>query len=90
MAFQVGLRQLWRERVLGRYLHGDIGRDEGIDAVGIDLVELAERQHKARMEDLAWAQYLCNKGDRGNSHGAAASACQTGLMKSTHYVFHLW
>ncbi len=55
LAFQVGLRQLWRERVLGHYLRREIGRDEAIDAVGIDLVELAERQHKAMMEDLAWA-----------------------------------
>lgn len=55
MAFQVGLRQLWRERILGRYLRGEITRDKAIDAAGIDLVELAERQHKAMMEDLAWA-----------------------------------
>lgn len=55
LAFQVGLRQLWRERVLGHYLRREISRDEAIDAVGIDLVELAERQHKAMMEDLAWA-----------------------------------
>ena len=55
MAFQVGLRQLWRERILGRYLRGEISRDEAIEAVGIDWVELAERQHKAMMEDLAWA-----------------------------------
>ena len=55
MAFQVGIRQLWRERMLGRYLRGEISRDEAIDSVGIDLVELAERQHKAMMEDLEWA-----------------------------------
>jgi len=55
MAFQVGLRQLWRERILGRYLRGEISRDEAIEAVGIDWVELAERQHEAMMEDLAWA-----------------------------------
>ena len=55
MAFQVGLRQLWRERGLGRYLHGEVTRDEAINLVGIDLVELAERQHKAMMEDLEWA-----------------------------------
>ena len=55
LAFQAGLRQLWRERTLGRYLRGDISRDEAIEAVGIDWVELAERQHKAMMEDLAWA-----------------------------------
>lgn len=55
LAFQAGLRQLWRERTLGRYLRGEIAREEAINAVGIDWVELAERQHQAMMEDLAWA-----------------------------------
>ena len=55
LALQTGLRQLWREHVLGRYLRGAITRDEAIEAVGIDWVELAERQHEAMMEDLAWA-----------------------------------
>jgi hypothetical protein len=49
------VRQLWRERILGHYLRGEIGRHEAIEAVGIDWVELAERQHQAMMEDLAWA-----------------------------------
>lgn len=55
MAFQAGLRQLWRERVLGRYLRGEINRDEAVKAVGIDWVEMAERQREAVLEDLAWA-----------------------------------
>ena len=55
MAIQTGLRQLWRERILGRYLRGDISRDEAIQTAGIDWVELADRQHKAMLEDLAWA-----------------------------------
>jgi hypothetical protein len=54
-AFQTGLRQLWREQVLGRYLRGKISRDEAINLANIDYVELAERQHSAMMEDLAWA-----------------------------------
>ena len=54
-AFQTGLRQLWRERTLGHYLRGEISRDQAIESVGIDWVELAERQHKAIIEDLAWA-----------------------------------
>ena len=54
-AFQTGLRQLWRERILGQYLRGEITRDKAIELAGIDWVELAERQHKAMMEDLAWA-----------------------------------
>lgn len=55
LALQTGLRQLWREHVLGRYLRRGITRDEAIEAVGIDWVELAERQHKAMVEDLGWA-----------------------------------
>jgi len=54
-AFQTGVRQLWRERTLGRYLRGQLTREEAIRAVGIDWVELAERQHQAMLEDLAWA-----------------------------------
>lgn len=50
-----GLRQLWRERVLGCYLRGQISRDEAIESAGIDWVELADRQHTAMREDLAWA-----------------------------------
>jgi hypothetical protein len=55
LVLQTGLRQLWRERTLGRYLRGEIARDEAIKTVGIDWVEMAERQHQAMMEDLAWA-----------------------------------
>ena len=54
-ALETGLRQMWRERTLGRYLRGQITRDEAIKEAGIDWVELAERQHQAMMEDLAWA-----------------------------------
>ncbi len=55
MAFQIGLRQLWRELILGRYLRHEISRDEAIETVGIDWVDLAERQKEAMMEDMAWA-----------------------------------
>jgi hypothetical protein len=55
LALQTGLRQLWRERELGRYLRGEISREEAIEAVGIDWVDLAERQNQAMREDLAWA-----------------------------------
>lgn len=36
MAFQIGLRELWRELILGRYLRHEISRDEAIEAVGVD------------------------------------------------------
>jgi hypothetical protein len=55
LAIKSGLRQLWRELVLGRFLQGQTSRDEAIEAVGIDWVELAERQRDAVLEDLAWA-----------------------------------
>jgi len=55
MAFQAGLKQLWRELILGSYLRGEIARNEAIDRIGIDWVELAERQHQAMLEDLQWA-----------------------------------
>ena len=54
-AFQVGLRQLWREHILGRYLRHEISRGEAIESLGIDWVDLAERQKEAVMEDMAWA-----------------------------------
>lgn len=55
MAFRLGLRQLWREHILGRYLRGGMTRQEAIGLVGIDWVDLAERQRQAMEEDLAWA-----------------------------------
>ena len=55
LAIQKGVQQMWRERTLGRYLRKEITRDEAIEDVGVDWVELAERQHEAMMEDLEWA-----------------------------------
>jgi hypothetical protein len=55
LAFRAGLRQLWRERVLARLLRGEIAREEATEAVGLDWVELAERQNRAILDDLAWA-----------------------------------
>jgi hypothetical protein len=54
LALQTGLRQLWRERILGRYLREEISREEAIESAGIDWVEMAERQNRATLEDLAW------------------------------------
>jgi hypothetical protein len=55
LAFEAGLRQLWREHILGQYLRGKISRDKASESVGIDWVELAEQQHATMSEDLAWA-----------------------------------
>ena len=55
-AMRTGLRQMWQDWILGRYLRDEIPRDEAINVVGIDLVELAERQRAAMLEDVAWGQ----------------------------------
>ncbi len=55
LALQAGLRQLWREQILGLYLRGEVSRQQAVQDVGLDWVELAERQHQAMREDLAWA-----------------------------------
>lgn len=52
---QAGLRQLWREQLLGRYLRGQVSREATIGEVGIGWVDLAERQRQAVLEDMAWA-----------------------------------
>jgi len=54
LAIETGLRQLWREHLLGRYLRGQISRQEAIDTLGVDWVELVERQHRAMGEDVEW------------------------------------
>jgi hypothetical protein len=54
LAMETGLRELWREHQLGQYLRGELSRSEAIQAVGIDWVELAERQKRAVDQDLEW------------------------------------
>jgi hypothetical protein len=51
LAFETGLRQLWREQVLARYLRGETPRSEAVESVGLDWVELAEKQNGAACED---------------------------------------
>lgn len=55
LAVETGLRQLWRERILGQYLRRELTREEAVAAIGIDWVEMAERQRQAMLEDVAWA-----------------------------------
>jgi len=53
-AFQVGLKQLWRELVLGSYLKDEVTREVAIEKAGIDWVELAEHQCQAVLKDIQW------------------------------------
>lgn len=54
-AVRSGLRQLRRERILAAYVQGDLSREDAVEQVGIDWVEMAGRQQQAVEEDLAWA-----------------------------------
>lgn len=55
LAIREGVKQLWRERTLARYVRGQISREEAVREAGIDWVELAELQREAMLEDLKWA-----------------------------------
>ncbi len=58
LAFESGIRHLWRDVWLGKYLRGELTREEAVEAVGAVWVELAERQKSAMEADLAWALQL--------------------------------
>jgi hypothetical protein len=53
-AFQLGIRQLWEKHILDDYLLGKVSRTQAINSLGVEIVELAEHQQKAMMEDLEW------------------------------------
>jgi hypothetical protein len=50
-----GVRAVQRERVLARFVRGELGRNEAIASVGLDWVLMTERQQQAVEEDVAWA-----------------------------------
>ncbi|HEY3321163.1 MAG TPA: hypothetical protein VGP72_11905 [Planctomycetota bacterium] len=56
LAFETGMRQLWRQRTLDQYLRGEITREEAVKQAGSDWVDLAERQREAILQDIAWAK----------------------------------
>ncbi len=55
MALRTGLRQLWKEHVLGMYLRKEMSRKDAIEEVGIDWVEMADQQYNSMIEDIRWA-----------------------------------
>jgi hypothetical protein len=54
-AVRSGLQQLRRERTLAAYVRGTLSRDDAIEQVGVDWVEMADRQREAVEADVAWA-----------------------------------
>ena len=53
-ALERGLEDLWEELVLGRYLDGELVREETIERVGRTKVERAERERAVVEEDVDW------------------------------------
>lgn len=56
-ALQIGISKLWQERVLSMYLRGEIDRKDAMKRVGLNVVELAEKQKKASLDDVKWGLY---------------------------------
>jgi hypothetical protein len=40
---------------LAAYVRGELSRDQAIDRVGVDWVEMADRQREAVEAEVAWA-----------------------------------
>ena len=55
-AMRTGRRQMWQDGMLGRYQRDEISRAEAIEVIGIDLVEVADPQPAAMLEDVAWGR----------------------------------
>jgi hypothetical protein len=51
----IGVKFLYRESVLARYLKKRLSRRRAVQAVGLESVKLAEAQNAAVLEDIAWA-----------------------------------
>jgi hypothetical protein len=57
-ALKTGLREMWRQQLISRYLRGEITRDAAVEQLGLDHIELAERQRQAMEEDVQWGRLV--------------------------------
>lgn len=53
-AIKVGVYKLWQETMLDQYLKGKITKKQAIKSLGFELVNLAEKQKNAVIEDIKW------------------------------------
>jgi hypothetical protein len=53
-ALERGIEDLWEDLVLGRYLDGDIDREEAVELVGRSTVERADREREIVEDDVTW------------------------------------
>lgn len=53
-ALERGLKELWEDLVLTRYLDGELDQEEAIERVGRAKVKRAERELEIVEEDIKW------------------------------------
>ena len=58
LAVAVGLRQLWRTHTLGRYIGGELTKEQIAKTLGAEWVDIAEVRHMELRSDLVWALEL--------------------------------
>lgn len=53
-AVETGVRTLFRDMIVSRYLAGDVTREEAIDELGVEVVDEVESARDAIEEDVEW------------------------------------
>jgi predicted transcriptional regulator len=53
-ALEQGVKQMWVQTVLSKYLEGEIERSEAAELVGLEKVKQAEKEVEAVEEDIEW------------------------------------
>ncbi|WP_227377896.1 hypothetical protein [Haladaptatus halobius] len=53
-ALELGIADLWENVILGKYIDGELSREEAIELVGLENVQQADRETAAVEEDVDW------------------------------------
>ena len=53
-ALEHGVKEMWVQTVLSKYIEGEIERSEAVELVGLEKVKRAEKEVKAVEEDVEW------------------------------------
>ena len=53
-ALELGIADLWENVVLGKYVDGELSREEAVELVGLENVQRADREAAAVEADVDW------------------------------------
>ena len=53
-AIEIGISKLWTDTILNLYLSKKITRRKAIRLIGLDMVNLTDRQNQIAQEDVKW------------------------------------